>query len=615
LRKIDELYEKAAICFDKGDFEGAKSYAQKCLKLDQKEFRVLNLLGVVLSEEGKLDSAKNAYLKSIEANPKNPQTLNNLGNMYAKTGDGASAIEYYKKAIAADGSFLTARYNLAKTLGELRYYDEAIDEAYRCLELEPSFLRAYLTIGICLKEQKHYAEAKDAYIKALQDETNVVDALINLGVLAKDEKNLAESEAYLRKAAEIAPNNELVFNNLGVTLHAAKKYAEAIEAFFRSIAIFPQNESAFSNLSSLLMEIGDYQKAKGAILKALEINPNSVPAYTNFGVLLKWLGDYEESAKAFMKAVELDPSNTAARVNLGILLMLFGDFAQGLPLYEMREKSSVVCDKPLWSGEELEGKTILVYHEQGFGDTINFARLLTHKAFQGAKIIFSPQDALQPLFKSSALPCITMNHEEIEAQKPHFDYHTSLVSLLFVLNITKNTIPPSIDYIAKDAKKVEFFASKIPQKPLKIGIVWQGNKQYVGDTKRSIPAQLFDKLKDERISFVSLQKEFDAEDLAHLGESIALLDFSGELNDFADTAALIAALDMVITVDTSVAHLAATMGKPTWVLLPVAPDWRWGLEGESTPWYASARLFRQAADANWDKVIEKIKGELQKTLQ
>ncbi len=610
MRKIDELYAKAAQRFEAGDFDGAKKFANESLKIDKKEFRSLNLLGVLLANEGKSDAAINAYEKSLEANPKNPQTINNIGNIYSKTGDAKKAVEYYKRALDIDSLFLTARYNLAKTLAELKHYDEAIDEASKCLELNPDFLAPYVTMGICLKEQKRYDEAKEAYIKALQDGASVVDALINLGVLAKDEKNLAESETYLRKAAEIAPNNELVFNNLGVTLHAAKRYAEAIEAFFRSIAILPQNESAFSNLSSLLMEIGDYQKAKGAILKALEINPESLSAHINLGVLFKWMGDYEESAKAFMMAIELDGTSTAARVNLGILLMLFGDYAQGLPLYESREKSSVVCDKPIWNGEELKDKTILIYHEQGFGDTINFARLLTHKAFDGAKIIFSPQGALQKLFKSSSLPCKTMNHEEIEAQKPHFDYHTSLVSLLYTLGITKDGIPSSINYITKDAKKVEFFASKIPQKPLKIGIVWQGNKQYVGDTKRSVPAKLFDKLQDERISFVSLQKEFDDEDLAHLKSSIGLVDFGEELHDFADTAALIEALDMVITVDTSVAHLAATMNKPTWVLLPVAPDWRWGLEGESTAWYESATLFRRAQDEDWTAVIERIKTSL-----
>jgi hypothetical protein len=613
LQKTDELYAKAAAAFDTGDYKAAKKWANECLKVDKKEFRSLNLLGVLLANEGKLEAAANAYQKSLEANPRNPQTLNNLANTYAKNSDVENALKYYKKAIEVDGSFIIARYNMAKALVELKRYEEAADEALKCLEQDAGFLKAYLTVGICLKEQNRFEEAKEAYKRALQDPDSVVDALINLGTLAKDEKNFAESEIYLRKAVEIDPNSALGFNNLGVTLQAAKKYGEALEAFFRAIAILP-SETSFSNLATLLMEIGEYQKAKGAILKALEINPKSVQAYVNYGVLLKWTGEYEESAKAFIHAIELDATNMPAKVNLGILLMLFGDYRQGLALYEAREKPTIICDRPLWNKELLDGKTILIYHEQGFGDTINFARLLTNEAFKGAKIIFSPQDALQSLFKNSTLPCVTMNHNEIETQNPHFDYHTTLISLLQLLDINKDNIPSTVPYIKDDGKKVEYFKDKLPKDKLKIGIVWQGNKQYVGDAKRSVSASSFAIFKDDRISFVSLQKEFEKEDLAQLKESLAILDFSSDIVDFSDTSALIECLDMVITVDTSVAHLAATKNKPTWILLPLSPDWRWGLWGESTPWYGSARLFRQTPEG-WDELFRRVKNELQKILQ
>jgi tetratricopeptide (TPR) repeat protein len=610
LQKIDELYAKAAQRFETGDYDGAKKFANECLKVDKKEFRALNLLGVLLANEGKDEAAINAYEKSIESNPKNPQTLNNIGNIYAKSNDALSAMGYYKKAIDIDGSFVTARHNLAKMLAELKRYDEAIDEASKCLEIEPNFLAPCVTIGICLKEQKRYDEAKEAYKKALQDSTSVVDALINLGVLAKDEKNYEESELYLKKAIELAPNNALAYNNLGVTLQLCKKYTQAIEAFFGSISLNPSNDDAFSNLAALLMDMGEYQKARGALIKAVELNPKNVFAYVNLGVLAKWMLEYGESAKMFIHALELDPTSMAARTNLGILLMLSGDYAQGLPLYESREKPTLICDKPLWNGEKLEGKTILIYHEQGFGDSINFARLLVDKAFDGAHVIFSPQEALQKLFKTSSLPCEVMSHDEIEAQKPHFDYHISLLSLLHLLNINSDAIPKVVEYINADSAKTSEFAAKIAQDKLKVGIVWQGNRQYIGDFKRSISASTFDVLKNDKMSFVSLQKEYDTDELEHLKNSIGLLDFSDELHDFSDTAALITALDMVLTVDTSVAHLAATIGKPTWILLPSAPDWRWGVEGEKTAWYESVRLFRKAPDEEWTTVIERVRANL-----
>ncbi len=576
MQKTDELYNKAANAFNAGDYEGAKYWANKCLAVDKKEFRSLNLLGVILAMEGKSEAAANAYQKSLEANPRNPQTINNLANLLSKEGELQKAASLYQNAIVLDPGFLTARQNLAKTLLKLGNFDEAISEAAKCFELDSTDGSSLITLGNALRQKKEYEAALEAYTIALGYPKSQKDALIELGLLKSEQKLHDEALGYFVKVLQLDPN------------HAA----------------------SYCNISSILIDKGQISQAKGAIIKAFELDPNDAVSHINLGVLLNWEGKREEAKNAFAKAIELGDPKNAAKTNLGLMLMAEGDYENGFALYDYRPKTGLICDAPVYGGEELEGKTLLVYHEQGFGDTINFARLLKHKKLSGAKIIFSPQEPLLSLFKASTLGVSVMSQDEITAQNPHFDYHTSLVDLLRTLEVRADAIPQNINYIITDAKKAEQFASKLDTKKRKIGLVWSGNKQYLGDVLRSIDYKLFGALKNPSVQFVSLQKECEPLELETLKNELDILDFSVELEDFSDTAALISSLDMVISVDTSVAHLAATMGKPTWILLPLAADWRWGTGGETTPWYENVKLLRKGADEEWSDVLAKVANSL-----
>lgn len=575
MQKTDELYNKAANAFEAGDFEAAKKWANECLKVDKKEFRSLNLLGVILANEGKNEAAANAYQKSLEANPRNPQTINNLANILSKDGELEKAANLYKNAIVMDPSFITARHNLAKTVLKLGRLDEAISEAAKAFEMDSTDGNPLITLGNALRQKKEYEAAEEAYKIALNYPKAQKDALIELGIMKNEQKLFDEALGYFVAVLQGDPN------------HAG----------------------SYCNISSILIDKGELSKAKGAIIKAFELDPNDAVNHINLGVLLKWEARFEEAKEAFMRAIELGDPKNAAKTNLGLLLMLFGDYEKGLELYEYRPKTGLECGVPIYDGEELSGKTLLVYHEQGFGDTINFARLLKHPKLQNANIIFSPQEPLQELFKASTLGMKVMTQDEIVAQNPHFDYHTNLIGLLRTLAIRADAIPQNIDYIKDDVKKVDFFASKLPGGKPKIGIAWRGNKEYTGDTLRSVDAASFATLKNDAYTFVSLQKEFEAADMQLLQNELGLIDMSEHLNDFTDTSALIECLDMVITVDTSVAHLAATKGKPTWILLPSSPDWRWGIEGDTTPWYSSAKLYRKAVGEEWEAVFEQLKAD------
>ncbi len=575
MQKTDELYAKAAQKFEIGDYEGAKKLANECLKLDNKEFRALNMLGVLLANEGKDEAAINAYEKSLESNPKNPQTINNLANLLSKSGELQKAASLYQNAIVLDPSFLVARNNFAKTALKLGRYDEAISESARSFEMDSTDGSPLITLGNALRQKKDYPAAEEAYKIALNYSGEVhKGALIELGILKNEQK----------------------------------LFDEAIGYFVAVLQIDPNHSGSYCNISSILIDKGEIQKAKGAIIKAFELDPNDATNHINLGVLLKWEGRYEEAKNSFAKAIELGDPKNAAKTNLGLILLAEGEYKDGFALYDYRPKKTLECNAPLYDGSECNNKSIFVYHEQGFGDTINFARLLTHPKLQKANIIFLPQAQLYSVFKNSSLNIRTIGDSEL--QDITFDTHTSLVDLLKMLEITKDEIPQNINYINANKERTEFFVSKIKSDKKKVGIVWSGNKNYLGDVLRSIDYKLFATLKNDKVSFVSLQKEYEQVEMEYLKEHLGVLDFADELNDFADTAALIAALDMVLTVDTSVAHLAATMNKPTWVLLPSAPDWRWGLEGDKTPWYESARLFRKAQDEDWTAVIERVKTNL-----
>lgn len=576
MQKTDELYNKAVNAFEAGDFEAAKKWANECLKVDKKEFRSLNLLGVLLANEGKNEAAANAYQKSLESNPRNPQTINNLANLLSKEGELQKAKNLYKNALILEPNFLVARQNLAKTALKMGDYDEAISEAAKCFELDSTDGEALITLGNALRQKKEFVAAEEAYSIALGYPKSQKDALIELGIMKSEQKLFDEALAYFVSVLQLDPN------------HAA----------------------SYCNISGILIDKGELSKAKGAIIKAFELDPNDPVNHINLGVLLRWEARFDEAKEAFLRAIELGDPKNAAKTNLGLLLMLFGDYENGLELYEYRPKTGLECNVPLYAGEELVGKTILVYHEQGFGDTINFARLLKHPKLQNANIIFSPQEPLQQLFKASTLGVKVMTQDEIVAQNPHFDYHTSLIGLLRTLAIRADAIPQNIEYIKDDAAKVDFFASKLPSGKPKIGIAWRGNKEYTGDTLRSINAATFALLKNDSYTFVSLQKECEVADIELLQNELGLIDMSEYLNDFTDTSALIESLDIIITVDTSVAHLSATKGKPTWILLPSSPDWRWGIEGTSTPWYASAKLYRKAICEEWEAVFERLRADL-----
>ena len=452
----------------------------------------------------------------------------------------------------------------------------AIELLQRAIKILPKAADLYASLGVMLASMNRFDEAIVQYHQALALNPNHADAHNNLGNALGRSGRAAEAEAELRRALSIRPQFPEAINNLGLTLRDQGKPQEAIPLFHQAIAL----------------------------------RPTYAEAYNNLGATLERLGRHAESMAAYRQALALQPDYAVARFNLGIALLLQGDFEQGWPLYESRRamvESSMRRDfvQPLWDGSPLNSRRILLHAEQGHGDTIQFVRYVPMVAARGGEVILQCQPALARLLAAQGTLGQVIAQGESE---PPFDVQCPLMSLGRIFDSTLNDVAKSIPYVRADGKLTDEWRQRLAPfgSKLKVGLAWAGNATHIFDRDRSLPLSMLAPLGQvEGVQFFSLQKGPQAAQ-ATSPPFANFTDFTELLADFADTAALIENLDLVIAVDTAIVHLAGAMGKPAWVLLPFAPDWRWMLNREDSPWYPTLRLFRQPTRGDWETPIEQI---------
>ena len=443
---------------------------------------------------------------------------------------------------------------------------------------------------------------------------DVADPYANLGVVLANLQRFDEAIEQYNRALALDPNHPFTRNNLGNALARTGRPVEAEAEFRRALELRPQFPEAINNLGLALRDQGKAQEAIPYFHRAIALKPTYAEAYNNLGAALERLGRHVDSVDAYRQALALQPDYGVAQFNLGIALLLQGDFQQGWPLYESRQvmmESSVRRDfaQPLWDGSALNGKSILLHAEQGHGDTIQFVRYAPMVAARGGQVILQCQPALVRLLAAQGTFGKVVAQGEPE---PQFDLHCPLMSLGRIFDTTLNTIPQTIPYIRADVTLVEQWRTRLApfKDKLKIGLAWAGNATHIFDRERSLPLSMLAPLGQiDGAHFFSLQKGPRAQQ-AKSPPMSNFTDFTESLDDFADTAALVENLDLVIAVDTAIVHLAGAMGKPAWVLLPFAPDWRWMLHREDSPWYPALRLFRQPTRGDWDTPIGKIVEQL-----
>lgn len=461
------------------------------------------------------------------------------------------------------------------------------------------------------------AAAIECYKRGLELQPDNVEALKLLGSLLKSRRRFNEALECFRRLVELQPETPLTLIDLGNALHLCGDRAQAFAHWRQALVFAPNDPEVYCDAGFGFCNAGELGEAADNFRAALRLNPGCVDAVFGLGTVASSALNFVQAIEYFEAALAIDPNHRDTHFALGLAQLLCGNLAEGWRNYEWRfrclplsevDQTQKMLQYPLWRGEPLQGAGILIHPEQGLGDTLQFVRYVPQVAARGGRVMLAVPRALKRLFSKiegvDQLLCEGELPQEIAWQCP-------LMSLPIVFNTELNTIPTQLPQLDIDPRAVEAWASELPQDRLKVGLVWTGNPNNDSNPHRSIPLAALERLAEvEGISLFSLQKGHGREELQQSKVAPAIRDIEAQCDDMADTAAAIMALDLVITVDTLVAHLAGSLKKKVWILLASPPDWRWLLQGKDTPWYPTARLFRQPSPGDWDSVIAEVIGEL-----
>jgi tetratricopeptide (TPR) repeat protein len=440
-------------------------------------------------------------------------------------------------------------------------------------------------------------------------------AFNNRGIILHWVKRFDEALASYDRALVVRPGDAKVLYNRGNTLKELKRFDEALASYDRALAVRPEYAEALNNRGNTLKELKRFDEALASYDRALAVRPEYAEALRNRGNTLEELKRFDEALASYDRALAVRPEYAEAHLNESLVRLLTGDFVRGWKKFEWRWKSESLSlsrrnfAQPLWLGEDgIEGKTILLHSEQGLGDTIQFCRYAPLVAARGARVLLQVPASMQDLMASLAGVGQIIGPT---SKLPDFDLHCPLLSLPLAFETRLDTIPSATPYLSASSERVSNWNISLGLKYRpRIGLVWSGSPAHSNDHNRSIELRTLLQLLDIDATFVSLQNDIRPDDATVLKDRSNFLHFGDKLKDFSDTAALISNLDLVISVDTSVAHLAGALAKPVWILLPFLPDWRWLLDRDDSPWYPTARLFRQYAPGDWSGVIDHVGVEL-----
>ncbi|HEX7642942.1 MAG TPA: tetratricopeptide repeat protein [Burkholderiaceae bacterium] len=622
-------FRAASQAYASGRLEEAEAGYRRILAHEPHHADALYLLGGVRQQQGDQAQAESLFRQALAVR-EDPRFLFALAGLLHETRRHPEAESAFRRVIELDPGKAVVHLNYGNLLGEIGRFGDAEAAYRRALALQPdpgrigTQLGAQINnnLGNVLRAMRRHAEAEQAYRNALQLDPAHLPARLCLAALYGETGRLAEAEQAYREAIAAHPQAADAHNNLGVLLHATGRAAEAEQAFRQALARRPAFPQALNNLGNLLRKAGQFDEAIAAYGQAVALAPGYAEAHNNLGTALKESGRAEAALASYRQALALAPRNADTHLNLACLLLAEGDFANGWREYEYRWHAAGRTGPPAfaappWDGKaDLRGKTIYLHAEQGFGDTLQFLRYATLVAGCGATVLLGVPPELRRL--AASCPGVARVLTTGDAA-PDFDFHCPLMSLPLAFGTTVDTIPARVPYLTPDADAVAAWSSKLgtrtaPQAPVRIGLVWAGKprkgnpESYAVDRQRSMPlAQLQPLLQTPDARFYSLQLGEAAEQARAQAE---LIDFSAELNDFHDTAALIANLDLIISVDTAVAHLAGALGKPVWLLDRHNPCWRWLRDRSDSPWYPSMRIFRQAEPGDWAGVVRDVQAAL-----
>ena len=613
----------------------------------QKQHLILQQ-AIAFHQSGKLKEAANNYKLLLKNSPKDPDLLTSLGMIALQLGNFNECIKLLGQSLLFAPTQPYALSYRGVALQELKRYKEALINYDRAITLKPDYIDAYYNRGNTLKELKRFSEALTDYDTIISLDPTDVQAIRNRGNTLQELNRYEEAINSYLQAIDLMPNHPMTYYNRGNALQELNLYQEAIASYDQALALNPNYAEAHSNRGNVLYELKDYEHALASHDHAITLNPNYAKAYSNRGNTLQKLKRLDEALTNHDRAINLKPEYANAHINRGIILnefkrldealasydraislksdhadaywnkallkILTGDFEEGWKLYEWRWKHNDQehfrhFSQPLWLGEEpLHDKTLLIHSEQGLGDIIQFCRYVLMTKVEGAKVVLEAPKALISLLSS-----LKSNITLVEKGKalPPFDLQCPIMSLPLAFKTTLGTIPALTPYLFSSPDKQYIWHKKIGNKiKPRIGLAWSGSSGHKNDHNRSLLLKQLDLILQLPFEFHSLQKEVRSEDMETLSLFKRIHLHQDELIDFSDTAALINEMDLVISVDTSIAHLAGALGKTVWILLPFMPDYRWMLDRADSPWYPTATLYRQPKINDWESVVDEVKNNL-----
>ena len=618
-QRFDELLKSAVACHQSGRFIDADLLYKKARKVEPNNHVALQLSGVLAAQTGENVLSLNLLSRAISLKPDYVDTLSNRGNVLQQLGRSAEALQDYDKAISLKPDYIDALYNRGIALKELRRLEDAIADYDKAISLKPDHVGALNNRGNALQGLGRFDEALQDFDKAIALKPHHIEALNSRGLALHKLKRFDEALEDYNKAISLKPDFLEAFSNRGTVLQELRRFDEALTDYNKAISLKPDYAEAYNNRGAALKELARYTDALQDYDKAISLKPDYVDALSNRGNALQEIGRFEEASKDFDRAIALKPDHASAHWNKSLQLLRQGKFTSGWKLYEWRWKRKELTSprrefsQPLWLGkEDLNGKTILLHWEQGFGDTIQFSRYAKEIAKFGCKTILEVQKPLFELMKSiEGVDELIASGTDL----PQFDFYCPLMSLPLAMGTTLETIPSGKPYLKSADDKLSRWSERLgPKSKPRVGLVWCGNANHTNDHNRSIALEQMLGAAPEGYELISLQKEVRKTDLTTLEQSKQLRHFGADLNDFTDTAALCELVDVIISVDTSVAHLAGAIGKPVNLLLPYNSDFRWLVDRSDSPWYPSMKLFRQGPDMIWKPVLEKIKADLDRRI-
>jgi tetratricopeptide (TPR) repeat protein len=586
---IQDKFRRGVALHQQGRFAEAELIYRDVLRQEPASFEAMHLLGVIALQTRKTQQAVELIGDAIALNPAVPTAHCNLGSALTALQRHAEALASFDKAIALKADLADAHGNRAAALNALKQYEQALLSCDRALALKPGYPEAHNNRAHALNALKRHEEAV----------------------------------ASCDQAIALRPNYPEAHNNRGNALNALARHTDAVASYDKAVAFAPKYAEAYNNRGNALYHLGRADEAAASYELAIATRPDYAEAYSNRGNALSSLQRCEPALASYDRAIMLKPDYAEAIFNKSVLLLLMGRFADGWHLYEWRKKKANPIaardyPQPLWLGEaNITGKTILLTEEQGLGDTIQFCRYAPLVAQTGARIILEVPPQLTRLTAG-----LTGVAQTVETGRPlpAFDFHCPLLSLPLALKTELATIPAAIPYLKADPDQSKAWKDKLGTKTkLRVGLVWSGgirpNQPVSVNQRRNIPLAKFAALKNPDVAFYSLQKgqhgEAELADLKHnRWNGPDILDLTSAIGDFSDTAAFMDNLDLVITVDTAAAHLAGALGKPVWILNRFDTDWRWLLDRTDSPWYPTAKIYRQNTAGNWDSVLQRVKTDL-----